>query len=845
MADVDIEQITKTLIERFTQPQQFIFWYDNQGEFQDKLPEIRAALQGVAEVVVLKMGYQLAIKRQLLAFPQNKKALVYSPDPQPALAQDHLRSVMLYSGSFTADSREILRKDLALPVSLRVFINDHMKFFDSKERRQRFSTYDLQSYLVVPEFAIMAAVARLKQPLVDFFDILQLVLDAGVDDNAILRNFERYQVADRFWLELKTRFGYASDTPNLPDFVIGLYLTTAYQQMRQSFPTNLSKYDFSHNLANVQTLVQQFSSRNQGKQPDHFKQLAQYVWQTVDGRRIFADTKIENIAKADVFPQFDKMLLLWIQERLTLTDVDSQLNGRSIGEFTKWRSDNTHYGKAEYQKLYQMMRKAWYLVRDLRSVSFDNQSQAKLLNEYITKGYRTDTDYRKFIRNYREIENPDPYVSTKALVDGTYVNKFLNEGISAWTQQLDFNSIDPVHLQQNFYKNHISAEQNRIVVIISDAFRFEAAKELEKQLGQSDQVKDLKMDYLVTGLPSVTYMGMPAMLPHRTLNLVDKTLRVDGQPAVNREQRQAILQAQNTNSAAYALDDLKSAPSAEIRAKFAGKEVVYIYHNQIDTTADNLKSEDSTFQATDEAIAEIRLMISRLRTLSISHVLVTADHGYLYRDSPLEEADKITIDQTAGEFKSQRYLVTNQDIKKLGIGRQRLGDLLGNDDARYVYYPKTANVFHAPGGVNYVHGGASLQEMLVPLLDVRTTTNRSTAQDVRLELVNASKRITSLTVPVVLRQSEPIGATVIPAEFNLYFVDEQGQQISGLITINANSQSTEVRDRIQHAEIILANRHYDKTAAYYLIIKNKNPQVHDQQKIPFDMDIADLSDFDF
>lgn len=842
MADVDIQKIIETLKQRFKGPQQFIFWYDDHGEFQDQVEEIRQGLQGTAQVVILTMGHQLKIKRDLLALSPDNKVLVYSPEPQPQLAEDHLRSIMLYSGTFTADSVEILRKELGFPESLRQFIKDHQKFFESKERRQKLLNYDLKSYLVVPELAIMAVLARLKQPLVDFFDILQLVMAAGVTDNQILADFEKYQVSQRFWTEIHARFGYTAEQPQLQDFVTGVYLTTAYQQMHQSMPKNLAAFNLSQDLANVQTLIQQFGSRNQGTQPDHFKELGQAVWQSVHGTTLFSIMDIDSIAKADVFPQFDEMILLWIQDRLNLKDVDSQLNGQSIEQLTKWRVDTTHYGQT-YQAPYQMMRKAWYLVRDTLQDHKTGKDLSGLIEDYVTSGYKTDTDYRKFIRDYQKVNMSDTYLPTKRLIDSLYVQDNLDNSIHAWTEQFTTGAIDSPHLQRNFYKYHVASETNRIVVIISDAFRFEAAKELEKRLRQSDQVTGLKMDYLVTGLPSVTYMGMPAMLPHRDLALTTKELLVDGQPAVNREQRAMILQQQNSASAAYALDELKNAPSAEIREKFAGKQVVYIYHNQIDTTADNPKSEDGTFQATDEAIAEIQLMIRRLRTLSISHVLVTADHGYLYRDDQLDDGDKIEIQKESDDIKSQRYLITSREITMPGIGRQQLGDLLENSDSRYVYYPKTSKTFRAPGGSNYTHGGASLQEMVVPLLDVRTTTNRSAAQDVQLELVNATKRITSLEVPIVVRQSEPIGATVIPATFDLYFVDDQNRHISGLVSINANSRSAEVQDRIQHTTIVLADRHYDKASRYYLVIENQqNP--NERQKIAFVMDIASWDNFE-
>ena len=52
------------------------------------------------------------------------------------------------------------------------------------------------------------------------------------------------------------------------------------------------------------------------------------------------------------------------------------------------------------------------------------------------------------------------------------------------------------------------------------------------------------MHYAITGVPSVTYFGMPSLLPNQKLTYQgDKELLVDGKKAVNLEQRLEILQS--------------------------------------------------------------------------------------------------------------------------------------------------------------------------------------------------------------------------------------------------------------------------------------------------------------
>lgn len=844
MADVDINQIITTLKKRFTAENQFIFWYDDNGEFTDSMVAIKAALANVAEVVVMESGHQLATKQYLLGLPRQQKALVYSSTAEPALDEDHLRSIVLYSGTFSADSREILRKELGLPDELKSFVKQYTTFFANARRRNSFARYDVSSYLKKPELAIMAVIVNLDQPIVDFFDILQALLTKGIRNSQVLMDFEKFGVLANFWSEVATRFGYTSQHPQLEELMAGMYLTVTYHQMDKSLPKAISQYDLSAHAANVQTLVQQFSDRRDGVgEEDNFDSIAELVWRNVDGDRLFKETKIDDLAKSDVFQRFDQRILLWIQDRLQLEDLDSRLNDQSVIEVTHQRLE-THYGsKARFARLYRMMRHAWHIVQKAHHQPAD--SLQGMVDDYVSSGYKVDTDYRKFMYAYQQAGMPEQFAKTKTLVESIYVNNYLDDSIYAWSQSLDYSEINPKHLQRNFYRFHVSPQKNRVVVIISDAFRFEAAKELEKRLSREDQVTGLKMDYMITGLPSVTYLGMPLLLPNRKLSLdsKDKRMSIDGQVADSMEHRQKILQQYNPKSAAYALDKLKDATAKEIRAKFTGQEVVYIYHNQVDNTADNKKSEDEVFKATEEAIDEIQQLITRLRTQGIVHIYVTADHGYIYRNDQLKETDKIEVAKEDGDEKSQRYLISSRQLDVPGVGHQKLSDILANDDQKNVYYPKTANVFKAVGSFNYVHGGASLQEMLVPLLEVKTTSSRSAAHDVELELFSMNRQITSLTVPLVVRQSAAISSTVIPAEFKLYFINEQDQQISGQTTVNANSRSVSVKDRMQNVQIVLADHAYDKQQNYYLVIENMNSG--EKTETPFTMDIADLNDFDF
>lgn len=838
MADVNNEKILDNLKRKFNHGSHIIFWYDDNGEFTDKINEITNGLTGIAQVVVLHLGEQLKLKLKFLSASEEENFLIYSPEKQPVLEDNHLRDIILYSDTFTADAQEMIRRDLGLPEKMGSFVKEHSKFFGSKARRKSFSKYDPKSFDNNPELAILATLVNSQRVLVSYFDILRIVLCAGVHNDSYLNEFAKYGVLDAFWDNARKIFGYEEKQPSLIRLATSLFLTETFHQMDKEVPKQVNVYDLMTKYPNVSTFVNQFSNLNFNGD-DKFEEVADEVWRFVDGNTLFKNIKVDDFAKSSVFSIFDRWILLWEQERLKLSDFDSQINGESFPEVVKHRLE-MHYG-SKYKVLYNMILSAWDLLSSVgRHPSTTTES---MITDYINGGYLIDTYYRRFILNYQKSGMIEQFDQTKNLIESVYSNDYLNNYNFSWTEKLDYKKISSRHLQRNFYKNYVTTEQNRIVVIISDAFRFEAAKELERDLSMDDQIIDHQMNYLVSGLPSVTYMGMPSLLPNDRLSLVDKNLLVDGKEANNREKREEILIDKNPNSAAFALDDLKGATSKEIKRLFANKEVVYIYHNQIDAIADNKKTEDDVFKATAEAINEIKNLISRLRTNNINNFYITADHGYIYRADTLTDMDKISEDVSYGDLKSQRYIVTENLIDEPGIGKQKLADVLNNADSRWVYYPQTANVFKSAGSFNYVHGGASLQEMIVPLLKVKTTSSKSVAVDVELQLISSNRSITSLEVPIRLLQASPIDATNRPVVYDIYFEDDKDELISTKISINADSVETKVENRMTDLTINLVDKQYDRNSKYYLVVENTN--TGKRVKAVYNMDIAGSGDFDF
>ena len=171
---------------------------------------------------------------------------------------------------------------------------------------------------------------------------------------------------------------------------------------------------------------------------------------------------------------------------------------------------------------------------------------------------------------------------------------------------------------------------------------------------------------MLSCLPSVTSVGMASLLPHKEMQ-VDGNLNVtvDGQACASMEQRDKILKSYNENNVALSFDEVANANQARIRELIQGKNIVYIYHNQVDARGDKPASENEVFNACAEAIEEIHKLVKKLTGyVSAPKFFITADHGFLYKRDRLQEFDKVTYPKDKCLYTNKRFLITEDAVKR-------------------------------------------------------------------------------------------------------------------------------------------------------------------------------------
>ena len=193
-------------------------------------------------------------------------------------------------------------------------------------------------------------------------------------------------------------------------------------------------------------------------------------------------------------------------------------------------------------------------------------------------------------------------------------------------------------------------------------------------------------------------------------------------------------------------------------------QVVYIYHNQIDATGDKRDSEKRVFEAVDETLDALVVLIKKLAAANANNLLVTSDHGFLYQDRALEESDFAGAVKDAGDatYRGRRFIVGKKLPANPSLRTFQAAEV-GLDGDVEIQIPKSINRLRLQGsGSRFVHGGASLQEIVLPVLSINKR-RRSDVRKVGVDiLAGESSVITSGQLSVKFYQTEPVTDKVQP-----------------------------------------------------------------------------------
>lgn len=763
--------------------------------------------------------------------------LVYAPFPKPPVTENHLEDTLLYSKRFYADRASLLAADLGIEEKYKPIIQKHIKYFSEKNRIQRFYDLEIENFNEENiQIGIMSAICRTRTN--SFEEVLRvLLMDDTLEDNQYIRDFEKYDLLDSFWKYCEQQLGFSSVNPTLEKLLITMFVTYAAQHVNTELPQgwqNFISYKSGNIIAFMDNLMNNVLYR------DKYDELSAYVAGILDVAGVFEKMEPERLVDCDSFAVIDVILIRWMMERLLAEDMIAKLDGHNIIELCEMRG-KMHFGR-KYGVIYRMLYSAYWVISKANYEAPDGFK--KIVDWYQASDCLTDTNYREFYMNYDKLEDKDGFQKLRELVENIYTNEYLGKLLPKWNEGLaEQDALSVLPLQREFFNKYVKNNKERTIVIISDGMRYEVGRELYAKLSDNPKSK-VSLQAVLSVLPSYTRLGMEALLPHKKLELTDdfKEL-VDGKYAVDLATRQQVLQEYVPHSCCVKYDDIKDYTGMALREIFKGKQIIYVYHDVIDNTGEN--NENEVFWACSKAVAEIEAFITRVAGGANTYrFIITSDHGLIYKRDSVTESDKVSVAEEPDKLKKRRYIVAKESVACDGICNMNLGYLLGNEDDKIVSYSCSTNVFKSRGnaGLNYVHGGSSPQEMLIPVIDIKMDRGAVVKTTVQIALVSLIKKITNLVTTLDFIQSEPVGETVKEATYKLYFKSDDNETISNENIYVADKRDEDVQKRLFRMRFTFKNKKYDQNRRYYLVAYDMSNEV-EVFRHEVIMDVAFADDF--
>ena len=832
---MNLEEIKNKLNDIFnaSSHRQIVFWYDENKEFQEYLNCIEL---DNAKIHSLKEGNLIQTKYIVEFEDKESNYLIYAPFAQPNDNENYLADMTHYAFSFTADRIAMIGDNLGIPSEFHSLIRKYSSFWKSKARREAFKNLNISIDELNIKKAIMAVLCNQKTLKFGYI-VREVIVNNFGEENEVIKSFEKFNVLDDFWDMVSNTFSYSEDNPTVNRLVRSLILNYTASSYEGSTPKSWDEYLVS-DKNNSPIFISEFM--NHSNYSEYYDRIAMILEPKLNITSL-GYASIDAYAKCDSFEKFDENIIYHYVDILYENQADLGSEFKDLLEYRK----KTHF-YPKYENSYNALdyaNKFISLINEFMRIDLPEDAD-DLIKIYAEKWVYLDSYYRKFYYFYDSLEDTEYLENLRQLIENLYVNRFLSRINPIFTKSLEGKSLNDLNVlkQWKFYKQNIpvAIRKHKTAVIISDAFRYGCAVELVAEL-EKDPNRTPTITPMLSTVPSYTALGMAALLPNKEIKYDGEAILVDGMKCKSTDERNKVLSSSATAALAITYEEVDKLKINDLKEKMKGINLIYIYHNKIDAIGDHAPSENEVFNAAQETIDDLQKLITKLSTLNYAHIYITADHGFIYKRDKLEEHDKVDLDQFK-EKKHKRFIISEEPLPIDGAVSISM-DYLNMD--LYANVPIGSDIFKAPGSShNFVHGGASLEECIIPFLEVKAGKGARNQRTVELQLLMTRKVITNYEFNLRFFQKENVSDTVVPLEASIYFVDENNNKISSeeIISAYKDTASSEEREYIRYFRLL--HKQYDKSKDYYLIIRDIKEDI-EVDRIPFTIDIAFQDGFDF
>ena len=781
----------KKSLEKLFLKYRVVFWYDAKKELTEEYQAL-----AMADVVKIEVqGNEFEIKHIVNKQKPTTKFLLYLPYTKPENEENWLLDMELTYHIFRTDQEAMFLQEMGLGYHLKDLVATHIEFFRAKDRRVKLKELlgkdDLQDDIRAKMLAIV-----FQTDYVNLNTYIHAHSADFINGNQKFDNtLERYNLTTYYWGKIKHHFNYKSNTPSIYDFLLEVFNANFVLGKK----SDLSK--------DAKLLLSLWKDTIQYR--ESFGLVATKIAKDTTLENRLQNTSIATIVNDDLYQLVDQKIIYELVDLL----INETISFENVTKTVKARENKYWFKKSEH--LYKSILQASELILLVKKHA--NKKYYYLeegVTHYAKELFEIDQCYRKFIWHYRQSNQNSILANLVKKIEKIYVNDWLYTYNNNWQNTIDNLQewqTNTKTSQQQFFKQHVAPfinKKQRLFVIISDALRYECGAELSKML-QSENRYEANIEYMVSSLPSYTQLGMASMLPHNTLSFHKNTdtINVDAIASTGIQGRTKILE---TNSGVRATA-IKAADFMNFKANTDGREfvkqydLIYIYHNRIDKTGDDTTSEEKVFEAVADELIYLKEIIKKIANMNGNNMMITSDHGFIYQHSILDESDFVKSNHKGTIWKENRRFVIGKDLKNDKATKLfRATDLNIQSDAD-VLIPKSINRLRIKGsGSRFVHGGATLQEIVIPLIKVNKKRKNTTSQ-VAIDIIKTTDRINTNILAVSFLQKDLVTDTILPRTIRAAIYAEDGERLSDTFNYTFDiAQGSERQREVKHIFQLMA-----------------------------------------
>ena len=809
------EALKKNLTDLFNK-HRIVFWYDEGEEYAEDLQTLDMP---DVELIKLSPDSQIKIKYMMLKEKPSQKFLVYAPYAEPDYSDNWLLGLQIGYGQFVTEPSSIILSDLGLNNDCLHIIKAYGKFFKSSARTEKLKQIlngDEDTGKL--ENAMMAAGCLL--PSYNLEEIVNKLVreEFDADRKKALEVISTCELWPIVWNRVSEQYGYEADKPSIRDFVVYVF--------EQSYKQTILQSRNAHPEALF--LIKNWKTKFKGKL---FSDLSFFSMGQLGNENTIRDKETEILKAFDDYQIVEEEIIHRIAARVN----DQAISSREISMVIADRKDTCWYD--EFKVLYDALLYARDIQESIAAFTFSIKDPIQAIKTYSTTWCRIDFSYRKFsLCMHSDIKAKNLLSNIEKSIDNLYLNDFLRPLNEAWSplaaKMLDkgWQRFPEIKEQKNFFNDFavpVLKDKRTVIVIISDAMRYEVGYQLVSAINGANRYT-AELYPMLSEIPSFTQVGMASLLPHQSIEIAsDGSVSVDGMPTAGKDSRAAVLEAyegKNGDTRAFETSEILNMTTLELRDNVRDCKIIYVYQDLID-----YNGERDLVGACERAVSELQEVIMRFGSSNATLMYITADHGFLFQNQDLESTEFIAEGSMTGDqitSKNRRFVI-GYGLNGIHGAEIRSMESLGysNKYNLQVAFPNSILRFRLSGAdMHFVHGGLSLQEVVVPVIKVIKGRNED-IKLVGLQMLTDVKSITTGSVTVKFYQTEPVTDKCKPfdAKFGIYADD--GSLLSNEEIKSIGSTTMTDRDR-EFSVVFILNRAADDFNGKYvnLVVEQKKEE---------------------